>query len=375
MRDAIAAYVKRVKELAEHCRGNEQATKKSLIEPLFTCLGYDVTDPRECVPEHREDFGKNRSVKPVDYAFLKDGIPIFFVEAKQVERKLAGYDEQLGDYFAKAPCAKLGILTSGCHWRFFTDLEHENVMDKRPFVEWLVLGEEPPPYDFLTLLQKAQYNAELMRTFAQRRRQQNLLVDELSRLLEPSPEFIRLAIRNIETRYLTPNVVDSWKPVLKAAIGEWAKQQRLSSVLGEVPAEVPPEAEARKGRPIVTTQAELDAFAAIQRLLGPDRPVEYEDTVSYFKIHLPGKPFWAVCRLKNFGEKQPSVRVRLPAEQVKALVPSLNVTSRGKHWSGIALDNCEQVQEAGAAIRAAWDAVSSVYGSGVGDDEAEAEDG
>ncbi len=88
MRDAIAAYVKRVKELAEHCRGNEQATKKSLIDPLFTCLGYDVTDPRECVPEHREDFGKNRSVKPVDYAFLKDGVPIFFVEAKQVERKL-----------------------------------------------------------------------------------------------------------------------------------------------------------------------------------------------------------------------------------------------------------------------------------------------
>ena len=85
MREGIAAYVKRVKELADHCRGNEQATKKSLIEPLFTCLGYDVTDPRECVPEHREDFGKNRSAKPVDYAFNKDGTPVFFVEAKQVD--------------------------------------------------------------------------------------------------------------------------------------------------------------------------------------------------------------------------------------------------------------------------------------------------
>ena len=36
------------------------------------------------------------------------------------------------------------------------------MMDKRPFVEWVVLGEEPPPYDFLTLMQKAQYNPELM---------------------------------------------------------------------------------------------------------------------------------------------------------------------------------------------------------------------
>jgi len=218
-----------------------------------------------------------------------------------------------------------------------------------------------------------------MRTFAQRRRQQNLLVDELSRLLEPSPEFIRLAIRNIETRYLTPNVVDSWKPVLKAAIGEWAKQQRLSSVLGEVPVDVDVETPLRRTRAIETTQAELDGFATIQRLLGPDRHVEYEDTASYFKIHLPGKPFWAVCRLVGFGDRQPSVWVRLPLEQVKSLVPSLHVTPLPKHrqWSRIPLDNCEQVQEAGAAIRAAWDAVSAVYGSGVGDDEGEgeAEDG
>jgi hypothetical protein len=38
MRDAIVAYVKRVRELADHVKGNEQATKKSLIEPLFTIL-------------------------------------------------------------------------------------------------------------------------------------------------------------------------------------------------------------------------------------------------------------------------------------------------------------------------------------------------
>lgn len=368
MRDAIAAYVKRVKELAEFCKGNEQATKKSLIEPLFVCLGYDVADPRECVPEHREDFGKSRSVKPVDYAFHKDGVPIFFVEAKQVDRKLAGYDEQLGDYFAKAPSAKLGILTSGTHWRFFTDLEHENVMDKRPFVEWQVLSDAPPPYDFLLLLQKAKYDAGNLRTFAQGRRQQNLLLEELSRLLEPSPEFVKLAVANIETRYLKESVVDSWKPVLKAAIAEWVKQQRLSAVLSEGATDAKAES-TMKSRSIETTQAELEGFATVQRLLGPDHPVEYEDTASYFKIHLPGKPFWAVCRLVNFGEGQPSLWVRVPAEQAKALLPALDVASQGRNWSRIALENCEQIQDAGPAIRAAWDAVSGTYGSGSEDDE------
>jgi predicted type IV restriction endonuclease len=51
MREALQAYVKRVGELAEHVRGNEQATKQSLVGPLFTTLGYDLTDPRECIPE------------------------------------------------------------------------------------------------------------------------------------------------------------------------------------------------------------------------------------------------------------------------------------------------------------------------------------
>src|SRR5271166_4486646 len=88
MREALQQYVKRVQDLAEHVRGNEQATKQSLVGPLFTLLGYDLTDPRECIPEHRVDFGPGRSVKPIDWAFLQNARPIFFVEAKEVGKKL-----------------------------------------------------------------------------------------------------------------------------------------------------------------------------------------------------------------------------------------------------------------------------------------------
>jgi hypothetical protein len=71
MRDALQAYVKRLQDLAEHARGNEQATKQSLIGPLFNLLGYDLTDPRECIPEYRVDFGPGRSIKPIDSAALQ----------------------------------------------------------------------------------------------------------------------------------------------------------------------------------------------------------------------------------------------------------------------------------------------------------------
>jgi hypothetical protein len=366
MKDAIQAYMKRVAELADHVRGNEQATKKSLIEPLFVALGYDVTDPRECVPEHREDFGQGRSAKPVDYAFLRGGVLVFLVEAKDVSKKLTGYDEQLADYFAKCSTCKVGILTNGTHWRFFSDIDHDNVMDKNPFVEWDVLSEDPPPWDFLRLLEKAQFNVELIRTFAQRKREQNLLVDELSRLLAPAPEFIRLAIENIETRNLTAGVIEGWKPVLKAAIAEWAKQQRLSTVLSDPSSshEGPDDAASRIA--VDTTPEELKAFEVVQRLLGSDRPVVYEDTGTYFKIRLPEKRTWVLCRLYNFGHptRTPFIYVSLPLEHAQPLVQGWVIKAEGPNWTSITLKGVDDIERMSGVLQAAWDFESQQHRQG-----------
>ena len=233
MKEQLEQYVKQVKEWHEHCRGNEQATKASLIVPLFVILGYNMYDPRECRPEYRTDFGKGeRAATPVDWAFLINGGFAFFVEAKEVGAKISRYAEQLGMYFAKEPAVKLGILTNGTHWRFFTDLVHENVMDTEPFFTWDVLKDDLSlPLDLLTILQKSQFKAQLTKTFAERKYHQNLLVSELNRLLEPSPEFIKLAIQNIETRTLTEKRVEEWKPILANAIQEWAKQRALTVAL------------------------------------------------------------------------------------------------------------------------------------------------
>jgi predicted type IV restriction endonuclease len=233
MKEILEQHVKQVKEWYEDCRGNEQATKASLIAPLFDLLGYSMHDPRECKPEYRTDFGKGeRAATPVDWAFLINGAFAFFVEAKEVGAKITKYAEQLGMYFAKEPAVKLGILTNGTQWRFFTDLVHENVMDTEPFFAWDVLNDDPSlPVDLLTILQKSQFKPQLIKTFAERKHHQNLLVGELNRLLEPSPEFVKLAVQNIETRALTEKRIEEWKPILANAIQEWAKQRALNMAL------------------------------------------------------------------------------------------------------------------------------------------------
>lgn len=271
MKEQLEQYVKRVKELHEFCRGNEEATKHSLIAPLFGMLGYDMSDPRECRPQYKVDFGKDRrSTKPIDWAFALNGTFIFFVEAKEVgQKKLASYAEQLGDYFAKEPLVKLGILTNGIEWKFFTDLINGNVMDKEAFLTWDVLNDDAAlPLDLLTILQKAQFNPQLIKTFAERKHHQNLLVGELTRLLEPSPEFIRLAVKNIETRNLTDKLLETWKPILRNALHEWAKQQALTMAL-QRPTSFPPTTESTESTGPTKTKKVGKTCPVCSAIVGP----------------------------------------------------------------------------------------------------------
>jgi len=350
LRDQIEAYVKRVRDLAEHVKGNEQATKQSLIGPFFTMLGYDLTDPRECSPEYKADFGKDRSTKPIDWAFRNNGTFAFFVEAKEVSRKLAGFDEQLADYFAKEPAVKLGILTNGAQWRFFTDLTNPNVMDKEPFAKWDIFTDEPAPVDVITLLHKSQFNAELIRAYAQRQRAQNLLVNELTRLLEPAYEFTKLAITNVETRNLTSAVVESWKPIVASALNEWARQRMLTAALA-MPQTVQQEvkAEAPKGPP---APERLEAFEVVKRILGPECPIGYEDTTAYFKIHLAERRNSVFTRL-TFGKRTTSVWVPMPMDQTLSIVPGRSVyTNSG--WSYVSLDAGTPLTEMTDLLKAAY---------------------
>jgi hypothetical protein len=350
LRETIESYVKRVKEFAQHVEGNEQATKQSLIAPFFTMLGYDLTDPRECLPEYKADFGHGRSAKPVDWAFKHNGAFAFFVEAKASGRRLAGFDEQLADYFSKDTSVKLGILTNGAQWRFFTDVVNANVMDREPFAKWDILADEALPLDVLTLLQKSQFNPELIRAYAQRQRAQSLLVSQLNTLLEPSEAFTRLAVENIETRKMTQGVVAEWKPIVANAINEWARQRTLSAVLAP-PAPVQSDGNGQA----VTTPEELAAFETVRSLLGSDRRVAYEDSVAYFKLHVADKRTWVFARLM-LNKKSLSISVPLSLDQTTPVCRGLSAAfSYG--WTTIKLDSLSQIGELGDLFRLAYDSV------------------
>lgn len=111
---------------------NEEMTKQAMIIPFLQVLGYDVFNPLEIKPEFTSDFGKKKGEK-VDYAIFKDDKPIIFIEAKAVTDNLDTHDSQLSRYFNATPEVKLAIITNGVLYKFFTDIDSNNVMDENPF--------------------------------------------------------------------------------------------------------------------------------------------------------------------------------------------------------------------------------------------------
>jgi hypothetical protein len=95
-------------------------------------------------------------------------------------------------------------------------------------------------------------------------------------------------------------------------------------------------------------------FAIAQRLLGPDRPVAYEDLVTYFKVHLPERTSWVICRF-YFGRRHLFVSVPLPTERVQQLAPSFLVTVPEKGWAGMALNAVSDLETLGAVLAAAYE--------------------
>ena len=127
----ISALAKRVAEHSETIQ-TEEAAKTSAVLPFLQALGYDVFNPSEVVPEFTADTYSRRGEK-VDYAVMRDGAVSILIECKglstQLNEKHLG---QLYRYFSVTK-ARFAILTNGREFRFFSDLEEDNKLDKKPF--------------------------------------------------------------------------------------------------------------------------------------------------------------------------------------------------------------------------------------------------
>ncbi|MBN2266769.1 MAG: type I restriction enzyme HsdR N-terminal domain-containing protein [Candidatus Babeliaceae bacterium] len=306
--DEIKALSSKIAKQAEMIQ-TEEATKNAFIMPFISALGYNVFDPTEVTPELDADIGVKKGEK-VDYAILRDGKPVMLFECKSCKTNLDQENiTQLYRYF-NATEARFGILTNGILYRFYTDLEESNKMDKKPFLELNLLELKDAVIDDLKRFCKSAFNLEETLTAAAElkytREMKRILSDQFT---NPSEEFVRFFAAQVYSGKLTQAVKQQFTDLTKRALNQFIADrinERLKSALADEPASVPatpspsepPQEEAESK--IVTTQEELEGFYMIKAILRQHIDVSrivMRDTMSYCGILLDDNNRKPICRL------------------------------------------------------------------------------
>ncbi|GAA0857095.1 type I restriction endonuclease [Clostridium nitritogenes] len=339
-KDDLKKLSVQVKERMVHI-SNEEMTKQALIIPFVQMLGFDVFNPIEVRPEYCADFGKKKGEK-VDYALFKDNEPIIFIEAKSVNENLNNHDAQLSRYFNSATEVKLAILTNGIEYRFFTDLNANNVMDDTPFLKINLLNLKGSDIENLNNLRKENFDKESLINYAEELVYTSTLNETLRNLFSnPSDEFIRFLVKDFSETRITSNVIERFRPLVKKAISNAVleivskglyqqevsetKQEEIPVVNDEEITEDNIEESNKKG--IVTTENELKGFEIVKSILQKNNrdisEVNYRDTTNYFSIYLKNTTKWIIRFNLDAGKK--NVMTKLTLESAKESCPNYEV--------------------------------------------------
>ncbi|WP_048146485.1 type I restriction endonuclease [Pyrococcus abyssi] len=115
---------------------NEEAVKQHIILPILSSLGWKIDDPEEVRPEEKTSEGR------ADYALIKDGKVVAFIEAKNLSVNPAKAVQQLAKYCFDMG-VEVGIVSNGRVWLIVKAFEPGKEAKDR-VITTIDIVEEPP---------------------------------------------------------------------------------------------------------------------------------------------------------------------------------------------------------------------------------------
>jgi hypothetical protein len=316
-KDQIKQITDRVLKLKDQIQ-TEEATKNAFIMPFLQCLGYDVFNPLEVVPEYVTDIGTKKGEK-IDYAIFKDNNPTILVECKHWAQNLNLHDGQLLRYFHVSK-AKFGLLTNGIVYRFYSDLVEANKMDEKPFLEFNITEIKDNQIDELKKFHKTVFDAESITNTASELKYTNELKQLLQQeLTNPSAEFVK-HFTNLTKKSIQQHISDLITERLKTALtkeDEAIKEQE--SIQNETI-----KIDENK---VVTTEEELEGFLIVKTILRQKinaNRITHRDAQSYFAILLDDNNRKTICRLYLNGGKKYLVTLDEQKKEIKNEILTLD---------------------------------------------------
>lgn len=304
----VHSLAQKAKEIHETLQ-TEEATKTTLVLPMLVAMGYDIFNHNEVCPEFEADRVKNKGEK-VDFAILENGNATILIECKAVSEDLnkIHHNSQLWYYYDATPTAKFGILTNGVVYRFYTDLDNDNLMDSEPFLEVDLLNLQDSLIAEMKKFCKPDFDVDTIFSHAEELKYSGLIREKIvSELEDPTDDFVRYILADIYEGRFTRNILDKYKPLVKRTfqtIVDEAVKKRLSDALKTETETQQVESEETKeileSPKIITTEEELEAYYIIRGILAGHVPVSevtYRDAESYFSVLYSNNNRKPICRL------------------------------------------------------------------------------
>lgn len=309
--------------------GTEEATKHALVLPFIRALGYDVFNPAQVVPEYVADVAGLKGEK-VDYALMRDEIPVALIECKQANAELSSrHLAQLSRYFTSTD-AKIGVLTNGIAYQFFTDLVEPNKMDETPF---MVLDLRNLDEERVKELHRLTHDALDLDGMVDAARELSYLSRMRSalerQLIEPDEEVVRWLARGVYKGHLTERIraefAERTRKAFLSLINERVIEivrratERATELEQSDDVAVEPETddieeddlETADSEGIVTTVEEIEGWDIIKTILDGtvDRDRVYmRDSKTYCAILLDDNNRRAICRF-HFGRRKKAIGI------------------------------------------------------------------
>ena len=294
----------------------EEATKTAFIMPFISALGYDVFDPEEVIPEFTADIGIKKGEK-VDYAVAVNGTVSMLIECKIVNAKLdAQYESQLHRYF-HATEARIGVLTDGVIYKFYTDLDEPNKMDNKPFLEFSIQQIDDLAVSELKKFTKSSFNIDELLSSASELKYTKAIKHIINeQIVNPTDDFLKFILTNVYSGRVTAPVKEQFIPLITRAFQQLINDKlndRLKSALSiaepttNTVMDSTVAQESIDESKILTTQEELEGFYIVKSILKEYvdlKRVVYRDTQSYFGILLDDNNRKPISRLYLNGSKK-----------------------------------------------------------------------
>jgi len=283
---------------------DETQTRDNLIHPFFNLLNYSKLD--DYTHEYISDMGDKKGRK-VDIAItLGKKDPLILVECKSATAKLNdNHFRQLNEYCLYSPSAKVGVLTNGIIYNFYTVNQKEKKgLNSKPFFTFDLTNYDNSQLEMLALFNRQSIEINEIIQEAEDVYFLDNFDNALFKTLVETDDLVKLIFKNMGGLRSTEKALSQIKGLVNSISIKTALDRIIQKEISE------------SNSGIITTAEEVKAYNVIKTILAMSSKIKavdlerisYRDLKNSFLIIVDDKQTKNICSLV-FKEKLKAIDI------------------------------------------------------------------